>query len=45
MKTVKAKLPEGVRKKFIVKLGKKVRVINKDMYEAKKKKELAKKNK
>lgn len=28
MKVVKKKLPEGVRKKFITKIGKKVKVVN-----------------
>lgn len=45
MKVVKANLPEGVRKKFIVKLGKKVKLVNKKMAEEKKAKELAKKAK
>lgn len=31
MKILKANLPEGVRKKFIVKIGKKVKLIN-NMY-------------
>ncbi|MDD3995364.1 MAG: hypothetical protein PHX40_03270 [Bacilli bacterium] len=37
MKIIKRKLPEGVRKKFIVKIGKKVKVIN-SLYDKKKKK-------
>ena len=45
MKVLKANLPDGVRKKFIVKVGKKVKLINKKMADAKKQKELAKKNK
>ena len=32
MKVVKANLPEGVKKKFIVKLGKKVKLLNKKKY-------------
>lgn len=28
MKILKKKLPEGVRKKFIVKIGKKVKILN-----------------
>ena len=28
MKIIKAKLPDGVRKKFITKIGKKVKVLN-----------------
>ncbi len=37
MKIIKRKLPEGVRKKFIVKIGKKVKVIN-TLYDKKKNK-------
>ena len=37
MKIIKRKLTEGVRKKFIVKIGKKVKVIN-SLYDKKKKK-------
>lgn len=28
MKVIKQKLPEGVRKKFVIKIGKKVKVVN-----------------
>lgn len=38
MKILKANLPEGVRKKFVVKIGKKVKLINK-AYAGKKKKD------
>lgn len=44
MKVIKANLPEGVKKKFALSKGVKVKLINKEMYKAKKKKELAKKN-
>jgi hypothetical protein len=37
MKIIKRKLPEGVRKKFIVKIGKKVKIVN-SLYDKKKKK-------
>lgn len=36
MKTIKANLPEGVRKKFEVRLGKKVRLLNKANFKPKK---------
>lgn len=29
MKVIKANLPEGVRKKFVIKIGKKVKLVNK----------------
>ena len=35
MKIIKRKLPEGVRKKFIVKIGKKVKIVN-SLYDKKK---------
>lgn len=38
MKVVKKRLPEGVKKKFITKIGKKVKVVN-SLYCKKKKKE------
>lgn len=41
MKIIKRKLPEGVRKKFIVKIGKKVKVINSLYYKKKKKKNIS----
>ena len=31
MKVLKVNLPEGVRKKFITKIGKKVKLVNKNM--------------
>jgi hypothetical protein len=31
MKILKADLPEGVRKKFVVRIGKKIKLINKNM--------------
>lgn len=37
MKILKANLPEGVRKKFIVKIGKKVKLVNKNLVNKKKK--------
>jgi hypothetical protein len=37
VKIIKRELPEGVRKKFIVKIGKKVKIIN-SLYSKKKKK-------
>ncbi len=37
MKIIKRKLPKGVRKKFITKIGKKVKVIN-SLYDKKKNK-------
>ncbi|HOO68234.1 MAG TPA: hypothetical protein PLC53_02605 [Bacilli bacterium] len=37
MKVVKANLPDGVRKKFITKIGKKVKLVNKNMINKKKK--------
>lgn len=37
MKVVKANLPEGVRKKFITKIGKKVKLVNKNMVNKKSK--------
>lgn len=36
MKIIKRELPEGVRKKFITKIGKKVKVVN-SLYSKKKK--------
>lgn len=36
MKTLKVKLPDGVRKKFIIKVGKKVRLLNRDNFKPKK---------
>jgi hypothetical protein len=39
MKILKRELPEGVRKKFIVKLGKKVKLVNSLYSKPKKKKE------
>ena len=41
MKIIKRKLPEGVRKKFIVKIGKKVKVINSLYDKTKKKKNIS----
>ena len=38
MKVVKTNLPEGVRKKFITKIGKKVKLVNKNMINKKKNK-------
>ena len=38
MKVVKRRLPEGIRKIFEVKIGKKVKVVN-SLYDKKKKKE------
>lgn len=29
MKVIKANLPEGVKKKFVIKIGKKVKLVNK----------------
>lgn len=43
MQVVKANLPDGVKKKFIVKIGKKVKLINKKDWSRKKAKERAKK--
>lgn len=36
MKILKANLPEGVRKKFIIKIGKKVKLVNKNLTNKKK---------
>lgn len=44
MKVIKANLPEGVKKQFAKDRGVKVKLINKKMYEDKKKKEMNKKN-
>lgn len=32
MRIVKANLPDGVRKKFVIRIGKKVKLINKKYY-------------
>lgn len=37
MKIIKKKLPENVRKKFVIKIGKKVKVLNSLYYKKKKK--------
>lgn len=37
MRTIKANLPEGVRKTFDVRIGRKVRLVNKDNFRPKKK--------
>lgn len=37
MKILKADLPEGVRKKFVVRIGKKIKLINKNMIKKNKK--------
>lgn len=37
MKVIKKELPEGVRKKFVIKIGKKVKVVN-SLYSKKNKK-------
>lgn len=42
MKTLKANLPEGVKKKFITKIGKKVKLVNKTYANRKKNKKAAK---
>ena len=39
MKVVKANLPDGVRKKFVTKIGKKVKLVNKKYAKKKKKTE------
>lgn len=36
MKVIKANLPEGVRKKFEIRLGKKVKLVNKANFKPKK---------
>ena len=38
MKVIKKELPEGVRKKFITKIGKKVKILNSLYYDKKNKK-------
>ena len=38
MKVVKKELPEGVRKKFTTKIGKKVKILNRLYYDKKNKK-------
>lgn len=43
MRIIKANLKPGEKKRFAERIGKKVKLINKADYEAKKKKELAKK--
>jgi hypothetical protein len=43
VKIIKRELPEGVRKKFIVKIGKKVKIINSLYCKPKKKKDLKEK--
>lgn len=42
MRTIKANLPEGVKKKFDIRVGKKVKLINKEYADRKKRKEMAK---
>lgn len=42
MKTLKANLPEGVKKQFITKIGKKVKLVNKTYANRKKNKQSAK---
>jgi|P827metagenome_2_1110787.scaffolds.fasta_scaffold02464_20 hypothetical protein len=42
MKVIKANLPEGVKKKFITKIGKKVKLVNKTYANRKKNKKNAK---
>ncbi|HOZ88975.1 MAG TPA: hypothetical protein PK737_01935 [Bacilli bacterium] len=37
MRTIKADLPAGVKKKFVIKLGHKVKLINKNMIKSNKK--------
>ncbi len=43
MKTYKKNLPDGVKKVFALEKGVKVKLVNKKMYDEKKKKEQAKK--
>lgn len=38
MKTIKKKLPEGERKRFVTKIGKKVKILNSLYYGSKKEK-------